>query len=346
MYLNLIYFFGNNQNIYLKSDYFINYSSGFIRRGLDGQIIYYISRFTGFPPILSIKIYYSFFFCAFIVIIGFVNLKKWKKLPLYYLISPFLLLPSLLYFRKLHLSKDLEIIVLGFLLIYFFEKKRNFFITNTLMILGTMVHEVFFFLIFFPLLMMYQKNKEKLSIKIVFSFFMFIFPSIITVLSLVTIFSGLDKDISKIFNSWSYLDSSLLGKIRFNSGLFKSNEIRYVYTVINGKINYIGILITLILNFLFFYLLKFEKKQTLLLILQTMVISFLILIASDYYRWFLIANFFYIFYLKFDKIRVDIKFSVLVYCISGMPYVGWNIYRYLDCNPIYILTHLKSYLLI
>ena len=343
VFRGFVYFFSSNEGIYFNSDYFINYSSGFIKRGLDGEIIYFLSKIFICRPLLVIKLYYGFFFCSFAMIISFIWFKKSKALPFYYLVSPFILLPSLLFFNKLHLSKDLEVIVLGFFALQGFYKYRNFYLSNFLVILGTLVHEVFFLLIFFPFLFLFlDVRKEKASWRKFFQFIIFILPSLLMFLIITTVFSGMDKDLNPIYNSWYQLDSGITGKIHFNSGLFDRQGIRYIYVIIGNKINYLGILMTIILNFLFVLFLKINRKHFLVLSLQTIVVCGLIFMASDYYRWFLIANCLYIFYLSFEKLDIKLIPSIIVYFIGGMPYLGWNIYRYIESNPIFILIHLKK----
>ena len=62
LYSYIIFSIGfNNFNLaliwdsFFYSDFYFNYKSGFIRRGLDGAIIYYLASLTNFNPLILQK---------------------------------------------------------------------------------------------------------------------------------------------------------------------------------------------------------------------------------------------------------------------------------------------------
>ncbi len=86
-----------DESVY-NSDYFINYTSGFIKRGLDGQLIFIITKLTGFSPVDILRVLYSTFFILLSGIVGHILYRS--KISLFYILSPFLFLFPFVYFIK------------------------------------------------------------------------------------------------------------------------------------------------------------------------------------------------------------------------------------------------------
>jgi hypothetical protein len=353
-YNNFVFFKSNKFfKILYNSDYFINYSSGFIRRGIDGTLIYWTCKFFNTLPTSVITIYYSVLFFVVSSIICYLLLKK--KIPIYLLFSPFLFLSSFIYFSLYHLSKDLEIIFLmyiTFCCLKLKSKNITFISLNFLVIFATAVHEIYFVFIFFPLFMMWKSRFVGFSfVKNFLSFSFFLLPSLLFFVILIYFFYGKGNDISLVYNSWKGIDAQLYNKIKFNTGLF-DGKTRYLWMSINNKINFIGFFANVFLNAIFIYLLSIcyfkvnNSKIKFLVIVQTFLVVFISFFASDFARWILLSNIAILFYLFSENLESTPKkelinykiFLLIIFLIGGLPYISWNIYRYTFTNVFFNLN--------
>jgi hypothetical protein len=126
------------------TDWLINYSGGFVRRGLSGEFVYWLAANTGVQAnYVVILISYS----AFLAILAFFLVRARGHFPVYLIISP-VLLGSAAY-QNFIVSKDvLGILSLIACLIVYerkcIEYKRLIFI-NLVAIIAILCHETFFF---------------------------------------------------------------------------------------------------------------------------------------------------------------------------------------------------------
>lgn len=123
------------------TEYLINFEGGFVRRGLMGQIIYEICRFSHIHPNAVI-----YFICAISwvgVVIFFFRKFKEKGLCWWLLASPFLLGSTLDFIRKDYLS---YLVLIGILYLVA-HKPRLWHMAGVvlLVIFGIMLHEAFIF---------------------------------------------------------------------------------------------------------------------------------------------------------------------------------------------------------
>lgn len=151
----LNYFFFNHrlifrQNPYIVGDWLLNYQGGFVRRGLFGEIIFFIANKLNIPILTITYLTSSSFFLAF-VIFYYQCIKKILKsnFLLIYLFLPSTLLFT--FFDPLAIGRK-ESLVLLFITIYSIFLTQNLnskFITqlilSILILLITLTHEIMFF---------------------------------------------------------------------------------------------------------------------------------------------------------------------------------------------------------
>ena len=170
-------------NPYIAADWLINYSGGFVRRGLFGEVLLYLSNFTKIST-LDLTIFFPiFFYVAFLYLLF--NLLKNKErnfIFLFLLFSPATLLFS--FYDPMAVGRK-EVIILLFFSIYFIYIKKirsNLFFTTIYFLLINIlvfVHEMVVFYFIYLIIFTYIYNKRFnhfINIKIDLLFF---FTSII-----------------------------------------------------------------------------------------------------------------------------------------------------------------------
>lgn len=344
-----------------NSDYFINYTSGFIKRGLDGQLIYAITACTGFSPINILRVLYSIFFVSLSGIV--INIVYRSKISLFYIFSPFLFLFPFVYFQLYHISKDTEVLLIAYIVLYLFINGKSKWLLNIVLSLGILAHESIFIFLFFPLLFiqLFYVGKGSVVQKLL-NFSLSLAPSIILFLLIFLKFNGLSNNIQIIYDSWKPY-SIYLQDVHFNSGLFDGKP-RLISEIIKESYNMIGLGLLIGINFLFItagtYLYSRQNFLVLLgmTLLQIIPVVILCAIASDFGRWFFLSNSILLFSMFLLQGKVpSVNFSLgkdrfiiktyemlsfptlcILFVLGGMPYLGFNIYRYFYPNPIRIIV--------
>ncbi|SDM13380.1 hypothetical protein SAMN05216273_11429 [Chryseobacterium taihuense] len=360
---NIPFIFGKSFDAFVyNSDYFINYTSGFIKRGLDGHIIYMMTILTDFSPVNILRFIYLSFFIILLLIVLNVYLKT--KIPFYFIFSPFLFIFSFVYFPLFHVAKDMEILIISYLVLYLFVNLKSRWLFNIVLSLGILVHEEIFIFIFLPLLLIYLFYlSEENFLKTIARFCVFLFPSTIVFLFMTLKFNGLSNNIQIIYDSWKPY-SPYLQHVIFNSGLFDGKP-RMIFATLKESYNLLGLIGLVIINFLFitFGIYLFERKHFIVIFLmsalQILPSIALCFIASDFGRWFYIPNVILlfsvfllrdkttvennIFYLNDSIVKIYNKLALpaigVLYIFGGMPYGGFNIYRYFYSNPLNIIIN-------
>lgn len=353
----LAFFFGfdffkihflTNKFLY-HSDFYINYECGFIRRGIDGQIIYFLSSITSVNPKSIQQFYNLVFFLIFIFLI--VNFFIKKRIPYYLIFSTGLLLIFIMFIRT-GLRKDHLMIVYFFLLIEILKKSKNqkfiFICLNGVIIIATLSHEIFFLISFFPTIFYlnkYKFNKSSLNKAL------YLIPSFFVFLIIVLYYSGSQVEAHKILESWKALD---IHDLKFSTGLF--DKVFYIWTMNYTFYVYISIVINILLQALFIYFITKilrKKEYQKLFILQYFVCILLCIIAIDYSRWIFFTNFTIlisvfsvskeqIFDTEFNKPKI---LKILVcYLILGIPYAIWSVKSYILSTPLIIPYNIKLWM--
>ncbi|WP_241317486.1 hypothetical protein [Chryseobacterium arthrosphaerae] len=348
-----------DESVY-NSDYFINYTSGFIKRGLDGQLIFIITKLTGFSPVDILRVLYSTFFILLSGIVGHILYRS--KISLFYILSPFLFLFPFVYFTLYHISKDMEVLIISYIVLFIFVNGKSKWLLNVFLSLGILVHESIFIFLFFPLvfIQLFYIGKGSILRKLS-DLGVTLAPSIIVFLLMFLKFNGLSNNIQIIYDSWKPY-SPYLQNVKFNTGLFDGRP-RLISDIVKEPYNMIGLGLLIGINFLFTTAgayIYYKKNFPVLLaisLLQIIPIVLLCAVASDFGRWFFLANTILLFTMfllrhKASTAALSLKIENWIfkiynatslpvvfglYALGGMPYLGFNIYRYFYSNPFKII---------
>lgn len=342
---------------FYQSDFYINYEGGFVRRGLDGQIIYKLSKMMSLNAVLMQKIYNL---ATFLIFIGFLGsfIKKYRP-PFFALFSTSVVLLFVFYLGR-GIRKD-HILLIFFLLFCFkLTKKGNkifiFFTVNFLFAIGSLIHELFFIISFFPavfLLKNFTFKQENISAYL--KSILFLLPSIVVFLFIF--FFGLGNSVQEktILESWKQIG---VENIIFNAGIFDRSL--YIWELGFTKNQYISFIVAVILHFAFVFIMiindlknrKLKINFCMLLILQYVVLLVLSIVAKDFSRWIFLCNFTAIapiYILKRQRIYRDSEltktfsfinkiywFPYILFFINTMPHSGWSFNDYVVYNPVNI----------
>lgn len=187
------------------TEFLINYQGGFVRRGLLGEVILKMYNFTGISPYIIILLLSS---SAYIVLIWFF-IKSFIKKGYSLFILPFVFFLGNPIINGFWVRKDVLIILIFILTVYFATKKSNRYLifVNLFFIIGLLIHEAIGFFCF-PILLLilisknnnFYKKGEPLIKSIIISISQLL-PSIFAFLC-VLYFKGSQYISSQIWNSW------------------------------------------------------------------------------------------------------------------------------------------------
>ena len=176
-------------------EWLINYQGGFVRRGLSGQIIYFLSNIFKISPIYLIW---------FISIISYIFLIKESlkiakdKVSNLFLLSPIVFLAPLV--GNFLIRKDILMLLLFLINLKILKKENsNIILMQIVNILGTLIHEVFA-IFSFPIQIFIFWKKIKSKRKNFITFTNFLIP--IFTFCLCLIFKGDNNQAIDIHNSW------------------------------------------------------------------------------------------------------------------------------------------------
>lgn len=293
----------NNTLSYFNQSFLINYSNGFVRRGLLGEVFKFIHLKTG-TNILSLIKYFSLI-CYTIVFVYIIKLFLKEKIPIYFLLLPYIL-PYYLLIGFIG-SRDFFLLILFVSSIHAVKKVKNkvvlYFILNMISIIGILSHEIYFFCSL-PLILLFLISKStnsfvRVSIYNIFSQLLCFLPVFI-VLLLVTVYSGSESTFSmKMYQDiLKIVPSDATGIC--NTGLSgePQNQIPYMFKglIYNGfsrGVSYSIFLVMIFFIFLFFNHLTENKIDpdfiTTLFLIQLISFIPIFIIAIDWQRWFSMA---------------------------------------------------------
>ena len=196
---------------YVFTENLINYEGGFIRRGFLGSIaLFFYQTFEINPKLFFVSIYYSLYLLLILHFIFFINSLKKENFFLSILI---ILSPATLFFlvfdNNALFRKEIFLILIFFTHVLLAKKvlekklsyndyqKYNFYFVIPVLFFNILIHEFQFFLLFFHYLVHivvseFSKKKNKIFKNL------YIF---LTIIFIVTIFSGSENTVSDIENS-------------------------------------------------------------------------------------------------------------------------------------------------
>lgn len=332
-----------------QSDYYINYEAGFVRRGLDGQIIYIVSQYFNINAVLFQKVYNLLFFLIFITVTTLFIIKN--KVPLFLIFSFSILLLYFIYLTN-DLRKDHMMIVYFFLLIFILKKEIDFYkkaiLINCIFIVGILSHEIFYLLCIIPVLFILCDLSLKKAIRSKSKILgILLLPTLLFII-ISSFFTG-DLTTSKaIILSWQPLG---VNKIEFNGGIF--NGTFYLWKILT-PLQACGLFLTIMLHLIFIFtalknLFINKKYCSKLLLLHYAMCILLCVVAIDYSRWiFLFTMTFIITIYSCKRIKIgntswfpNLKIYIMViYLFIGMPYSRWTVKSWFLSTPTGIILKL------
>lgn len=192
-------------NNYYASNSLINYSAGFVRRGISGEIIKFISQNTNIGVLNLLKITNVFLF--FLIVLYFFREFIKKNISLFFILLPY----TLFYlFKEQSVNlKDLISLVIFILInkmliygqkkIFRYNRFYQYFVINILAIIGVLNHEMFFFLFLPSVILMYCCLDSDFSLKNIGFQLLLFFPVIIAFL-ITSLYIGSPEQSQIIFN--------------------------------------------------------------------------------------------------------------------------------------------------
>jgi hypothetical protein len=344
----LTYTFLTTTNTFGKELY-LNYTSGYIRRGLIGQITYF------FVKTFQIPLLYIDFFCSLLVKISTLTLLIVliirKKIDLILIFSPPLLLAGFLYsggsnaiFGKL----DFLLLLIFLIQIILYKKNKNFYLYISLGTIGVFVHELFYFISFLPSILLLMNNKKRL----------FIYLSLLSILLVIQwAYKGSIPQINEISEEWKKIGIFTQDTDRLKK-LVSSSSINFWWNVNKTFFQKIGFILNNLLV-LFFIIIMFIKKEDnieriksfiKILFFQNIVFFSLSMIANDYGRWYFILFttiilYFYLYEedkstkvinLKFNKSIEKLYYTrYILYFFIGVPIASWSLHFFKHSLPAF-----------
>ena len=327
-------------NIWAYSDAFINYSEGFIRRGMLGELMSIFSKNFSVKPG---KFHASFFMIvtmANILIFAFL-LKDYissKLIFVFLLFNPALILFSL-YDNGAYLRKELIFITVSLLHCYFVNRYHKkiiskkyylsilYFLIIPLIIFNILMHELQYFLLLFHVCLTFNVLFEEIkfsNLRFIFQKKIFYFlPYILTIIPLILfyIYPTELSTLEKIYTSISIEDKA---KVAWEPIFHTSNpflqvvvgETKYMFSSKGNAIFYLTLLVMAIgpIILIFNYLKKnncIELKNYFLIFFSVFPIFLMFFIGRDWGRWInLIAFTVILFYLQ-NPLKRDVNIEII-----------------------------------
>lgn len=311
----------NSTKVYMHSNWLVNYRGGFIRRGLGGEIIFWLSSLFKISPITTMTVISVALWLT--LIIWFVIKFYQRNYPFFILSLPFFLGETILLDPSLFLRQDSLILLLFISMLTILFQTRTlrepvlFFFLNSLFILAILIHEAIFFFSFPLLFITYYRKYTTQAVKT----FLFFLPSI-TVFILCFILPE-RSSVEKMLQLTPEIERN---DVWFMTITTKQNFIA-IWENFNKPNAFFTLLYLMALSaIIFFVCINFEKLKvdtskeiqinktylSQILLLQFASIFPLFTCGWDYGRWFFlwITSSFIYFIIAYDY-PFDLKFDIL-----------------------------------
>lgn len=352
--------------VFYHPDFFINYQGGFIRRGLDGEIIFQLSKLISLSPLLIQESYNGFTFILFLGVMGYFMIKK--RPPFFVLCSLSIFILYAIYWDR-GIRKDHIVLLLFFGIMAYIQKEhsslKQILVVNFLMITGILMHEILFLLSFFPVVLCYFAQAD-FKLKKALPKILILLPSAIVFALVSFVFPGSVAQQNQILQSWSSF-SELSGLV-FSEGIIGSPL--YLWKLGLTPMQIVAFFLLLFAHFIFVGIGIGNSLKTLtqkrmfatILLLQYGMIVLLSMVAVDYSRWIFMGNltavaFVYLYKDKrplhhqsgkkttpfFSGLRRVYFVPFILYFIVTMPHSGWNgMDSIVKFNPINLMSKVIS----
>ncbi len=330
------------------SNLYINYKDGFIRRGLFGSLLYIFSKNTLINPFYLQMT--TTILVILILIVWFLTKFSKHNLNIYIFFGSFMIVNILAYnmFFFVEVYLFLLSIILFTLLKYFKSSIPKILLANTVLIIGSLIHEAFFLFNFLPTLyFLIDEEYSFFNIKKIAS----LFPSFVVFLILGLYFNGQFTDENLIIDSWKIFKPSYINEIKSLYWTFNTSDKVLIWRIPifqKNPINLLGFFMNLVLIFFSFsyyiksfFFTKWKSFKT-VIFLQYLVIILISMIAIDYVRWFWWGNITLllaiIIYYKRDLKDIYVKHlrvNMILILFIGLPLGGsWSLTQFIWTMPI------------
>ncbi len=273
-------------------DFYINYSQGFVKRGLDGTMIEWLSLFLNISSVKLIKVY-KIFILAILMFFVLRSIKKWSLISV-------IIISLMMYFLHffdhfIFLKKDILLLELYLLAFYFFEKDKDI-LALIVMLVACLIHEVFYLFSIIPIVFYLYKFKKRNFKKILFIFIL----ATTTFILVSFIFRGSNINTIKMIASFANNSPEFYESMpnKYNTGTFIFDSKNYIWNSITGVRGYVFFLYIIIINYMFmfvfiksFFSINIFNFVFSILNIQTVLAVSLCIIACDISRWLLLFNF-------------------------------------------------------
>ena len=304
------------------NELFVNYSNGFVRRGLFGSILINLYQTFNIHP--NVVIGFTFLTLYSLNILIILNLlKKYKN---FFLIFIFVLLnPSLILFNiydhsTIFLKDSFSIFtILLHSLIFSLNNKEKYLslfklILIPLLIISILMHElqIFFITIHFLMTLIFFK-KYSLDLKYIINYYF-----LLLLVALLVIFLGvgtyehylkINETISSLFNTEIKVNLGIAGNFKAIIGNFIKIHFFYYYPNYSYFYFYFCFLASVFLIYFFLHFLIIKK----ILILNKIKIFFNILKIKLDYRWFFISPLLLFFFADHGRTLNLISFHLIAF---------------------------------
>jgi len=340
-FFSLLFYFSFKYilNIWAYSDAFINYSEGFIRRGLLGELMIFFSENFSIKPGVF---HSSFFMTATIInILLFLLLLKdyssSKFIFVFILFNPALILFPL-YDNGGYLRKDIIFLTVCLFHCYvvnnyhkkIFSLKKYFlilyFLIIPLIVFNTLMHELQLFLLSFHICLTFNVVYKEIKIQNLKNIskknFFYFFPYVLTLIPLIFFFmypTTLDI-LEKIHSSMTIesKDKATWAPIYYTSKPFFHavyTETKYMFSSLKTVFMYLSLLIMSILPIvlIFNYLEKnnfIKIKNYFLIFISVFPIFLMFFIGRDWGRWVNLIAFTVVLFFLQNPINKKLKFEI------------------------------------
>ncbi len=300
---------------YVFTDWLINYEGGFIRRGLLGQICFYISNvfnldFKYVVLIFQILIYFIYFL-LFFYLFSKIKINFFWILIIF---SPIAFLYPLSELMSLG-RKDVFVISTFLAFVIINQKSINSILCSFIIFFGisVFIHEITFFYLFHYLFVIYLKNKLLVKKKINILHYLAIFIFLLFLLYL-NLYQSNFAELNIIINSYNYED------ITVNSGAFSwlSPSFNQIFFNTLSKIDIISVIrylfIFLINTAPFFYFINFKESNDLKFL--TTKNFFIVIFFLSVPMYLLIFDWGRVIYINFNFFIIILAFCFLLNLID------------------------------
>ena len=340
-FIGFYYSYIKGPNLWSLNEAHINYSAGFLKRGLFGEIIFLLSELN-----INITKFYSFFYFAIYLLqllFIFLILKKINNniFNLVFLLSPTLFLFPIFDLGAYQRQESLMIIAILYHLflsldlyqnknIYSYLKKIYFYIIPFVSIAG-LLHEITLLSLSFHMVLLFLNIRTVSKKKINLKFFLpFLIP--FSLLIYFSLSSPTSEDLEIMINSMinhgevGYPSKDTIDVIFTDINTRLKLEFLHMITPINNFFFYLSIILYFILPFLIIF--NFIKKAYKLIFLKFFFLSIfpfilLFIIGKDWGRWisiicFILMSFLIVFNekIRFNELkRKKILLNIIIFLV-------------------------------